>query len=133
MRLSLLQAIHSLHAGNVIAVPTETVYGLAACVDQPRGIEQIFALKGRPRINPLIIHMADVEQMKAYAAFYPPGFEELARAFLARPIDLRIVYPPFACPRDSSCWFAHSRLSSAGACTDAYFASCGRTLGDAVS
>lgn len=75
MRLSLLQAIQSLQAGKVIAVPTETVYGLAACVDQPEAVEQIFALKGRLRINPLIIHVPDMESMKAYAALCPPGFE----------------------------------------------------------
>ncbi len=81
MRISLSEAIDKLRHGQVIAVPTETVYGLAACLDQPQAIEQIFALKGRPRVNPLIIHVANKEAIRSYAAGEPPGFEALAQAF----------------------------------------------------
>lgn len=81
MRISISQAISALRSGQVIAVPTETVYGLAACLDQPNAIEHIFALKGRPRANPLIIHVANWHDIQSYALHYPPGFEDLAEAF----------------------------------------------------
>jgi L-threonylcarbamoyladenylate synthase len=81
MRVSFSQAVSLLQSGQVIAVPTETVYGLAACLDQPSAIEQIFVLKGRPRANPLIIHVADWLDIQRYVLHYPPSFEDLAQAF----------------------------------------------------
>lgn len=88
MRISLEQAATLLKAGNVVAVPTETVYGLAACLDNPLAIEKIFALKGRPRANPLIIHVADRKEIDRYAIDHPPFFEELAEAFWPGPLTL---------------------------------------------
>jgi L-threonylcarbamoyladenylate synthase len=81
MRITLLQAIAMLRSGQVLAVPTETVYGLAACLTQPVTIERIFTLKGRPRANPLIIHVADWHEICHYTTHYPPGFEALAQTF----------------------------------------------------
>ena len=81
MRISLSQAAAALQSGQVIAVPTETVYGLAARLDHSAAIERIFTLKRRPLANPLIIHVADAQEINAYAAHYPPGFEDLASAF----------------------------------------------------
>lgn len=81
MRISLSEATLALCNGQVIAVPTETVYGLAACLDQPEAIEHIFTLKGRPRLNPLIIHVADREEIRPYVTYDPPDFESLAQAF----------------------------------------------------
>ena len=75
MIISLPEAIHMLKSGKVLAVPTETVYGLAACLDCPPAIEAIFALKGRPRTNPLIIHVSGPKEIVEYALDYPPGFE----------------------------------------------------------
>ena len=56
------QAARVLRAGGVVGVPTETVYGLAGCISQPDAIAEIFRLKGRPQDNPLIVHVADLEQ-----------------------------------------------------------------------
>lgn len=81
MRISLSEAIFSLKSGQVIAVPTETVYGLAASLDHPAAIERIFALKSRPLANPLIIHVADVREIEEYVTHYPPEFEILAKNF----------------------------------------------------
>src|SRR5262245_13721526 len=81
MRISPSQAISLLRSGQVMAIPTETVYGLAACLDQPAAIEHIFVLKGRPRANPLIIHVADWRDIQRYVAHYPPDFEVLAQTF----------------------------------------------------
>ena len=79
MRLSLAQAISLLQSGQVIAVPTETVYGLAAGLNHPGAIEQIFELKGRPRSNPLIIHVAHWHDIQHYVTHFPPDFETLAK------------------------------------------------------
>lgn len=81
MRISLLEATSLLRAGQVIGVPTETVYGLAACLDQPAAIDHIFTLKGRPRANPLIIHLADWRDLYQYVIDFPSGFEALAKTF----------------------------------------------------
>ena len=91
MRISLDQAADYLRTGNVIAVPTETVYGLAASLNNPLAIEKIFALKGRPLANPLIIHVADRKAIGPYAEKYPPHFEELASVFW--PGALTLILP----------------------------------------
>lgn len=81
MRISLEQSISLLQSGEVVAVPTETVYGLAACMNHPEAIERIFTLKKRPRSNPLIIHVADWHDIRRYVVNFPPDFEKLAGAF----------------------------------------------------
>lgn len=58
MRISEEQAAERLLQGEVVAIPTETVYGLAASLNHPAAIEAIFSLKGRPHHNPLIVHVA---------------------------------------------------------------------------
>lgn len=66
-RVGLEEAVALLQAGQVVGIPTETVYGLAACLDQPQAVEAIFALKGRPRLNPLIVHVASEREARALA------------------------------------------------------------------
>lgn len=88
MRLSLEQIAAYLQGGNVAAVPTETVYGLAACLHAPHAIEEIFALKGRPLANPLIIHVADRREIADYVRDFPPHFGALAEAFWPGPMTL---------------------------------------------
>ena len=56
-----------LAGGGLVAVPTETVYGLAARADSPEAVARIYAAKGRPDFNPLIVHVRDVEQAQRYA------------------------------------------------------------------
>ncbi len=57
---SLAQAVQLLTAGEIVAFPTETVYGLGALLNQPTAIQKIYTAKGRPSDNPLIIHVPDV-------------------------------------------------------------------------
>lgn len=64
MEISLQQAAQLLQDGEVVGIPTETVYGLAASVEREDGIRKIFALKGRPSNNPLIVHISCLEQLK---------------------------------------------------------------------
>lgn len=79
MRISLEEAVQQLTSGHVVAVPTETVYGLAALLQDPAAIEQVFILKGRPFANPLIIHVASYKGLVPYVSHFPPHFEDLAQ------------------------------------------------------
>ncbi|MEM7665395.1 MAG: L-threonylcarbamoyladenylate synthase [Pseudomonadota bacterium] len=63
------RAAQILESGGLVAVPTETVYGLAARADRADAVAKIYAAKGRPDFNPLIVHVRDVEQAKTIARF----------------------------------------------------------------
>ncbi|KJS15965.1 MAG: translation factor Sua5 [Hoeflea sp. BRH_c9] len=80
-------AIEALRRGDPVAVPTETVYGLAADATNAEAITAIYEAKGRPRFNPLIAHVADIEMAKAQVVFSPLA-EKLARAFWPGPLTL---------------------------------------------
>lgn len=88
MRISLEKTCELLRHGNVVAVPTETVYGLAASLSNPDAIEHIYTLKGRPANNPLIIHVGDSSQVLFYTKDIPPDFEILANTFWPGPMTL---------------------------------------------
>lgn len=66
MRISVLDAINKLKNG-VVAIPTETVYGLAARIDRPSVIENVFTLKNRPRENPLIVHLSSKDELPHFS------------------------------------------------------------------
>jgi L-threonylcarbamoyladenylate synthase len=76
-----------LRAGGLVAVPTETVYGLAARADDGAAVACIYAAKGRPSFNPLIVHVADVVQAETLAVFSPLA-HALADAFWPGPLTL---------------------------------------------
>ncbi|MGI9412668.1 MAG: L-threonylcarbamoyladenylate synthase, partial [Hyphomicrobiales bacterium] len=59
-------AADALRAGKLVAFPTETVYGLGADATSDEAVAAIFEAKGRPRFNPLIVHVLDVEQGRKY-------------------------------------------------------------------
>ncbi|MDF2550451.1 MAG: hypothetical protein K0S07_1518 [Chlamydiales bacterium] len=88
MNLSLEEAGDRLLGGQVVAIPTETVYGLAASIACPDAIRQIFALKNRPADNPLIVHAADLRQVQALTAAFPPEAQALADCFWPGPLTL---------------------------------------------
>lgn len=88
MRITLSQAVQAIQEEQVIAVPTETVYGLAASLSSVQAIQHVFTLKGRPLINPLIIHVADTAQIYPYLSETPPFFYELVEAFWPGPMTL---------------------------------------------
>ncbi|MBM3194269.1 MAG: threonylcarbamoyl-AMP synthase [Chlamydiae bacterium] len=66
MIVSIEKAIELLMSKDVVAVPSETVFGLAASIDSPEAIKKIFEIKGRPPKNPLIVHFASLEQALQY-------------------------------------------------------------------
>jgi L-threonylcarbamoyladenylate synthase len=77
-----------LRDGHLVAMPTETVYGLAANAQQESAVRQVFALKGRPSTNPLIVHLHDAEQASQWAADITPQAKRLMAAFWPGPLTL---------------------------------------------
>ncbi len=82
------RAAELLRAGEVVAVPTETVYGLAGNALNEAAVTRIFAAKARPQFNPLIVHIADAESAMRYAEAMPAAAQKLADAFWPGPLTL---------------------------------------------
>ena len=74
-------AVHILKNGGVVAVPTDTLYGLAACAFEEMAIERVFRLKGRPRGMPLPLLLAEADDISRWAADVPKVARDLARHF----------------------------------------------------
>lgn len=77
-----------LRDGGLVAFPTETVYGLGANALDPDAVERIYAAKGRPGYNPLIVHVANREGARAVVSAWPRRAELLARAFWPGPLTM---------------------------------------------
>lgn len=77
-----------LRAGDIVGMPTETVYGLGADALNPEAVKKIFAAKGRPADHPLIVHLPDASHMVRWAASIPKDAIALARAFWPGPLTL---------------------------------------------
>jgi len=77
-----------LRAGEVAALPTETVYGLAANAFDERAVAKIFQVKGRPANNPVIVHVSSVEMARRCTNDWPDGANKLAGAFWPGPLTL---------------------------------------------
>ncbi len=88
---ALQRAVERLRAGELVGVPTETVYGLAANALDARAVARIFAVKGRPANNPIIVHVASVEMAKQCVNDWPVQAGQLAAAYWPGP--LTIVLP----------------------------------------
>ena len=88
--------------GEVVGVPTETVYGLAANALNRDAVAKIFRAKGRPQDNPLIVHIADFEQIYDLCPAVPPQAKLLAEAFWPGPLTM--IVPKGDCiPNEVSC------------------------------
>ncbi|MCV9963072.1 L-threonylcarbamoyladenylate synthase [Pararhizobium sp. BT-229] len=90
---ALAAACDTLGQGLPVAIPTETVYGLAADATNPDAISRIYEMKGRPRFNPLICHVADFDMAMRYVEFDPIS-QQLARAFWPGPLTLILPMKP---------------------------------------
>ncbi len=84
---AIFEAAQIIRAGGIVAFPTETVYGLGADATQGEAVARIFEAKGRPRFNPLIVHVADLEAAIGLAAFNDKALA-LARHFWPGPLSL---------------------------------------------
>ncbi|MBI5279906.1 MAG: threonylcarbamoyl-AMP synthase [Burkholderiales bacterium] len=85
---ALQEAARTLAAGELVAFPTETVYGLAADAGNDAAVARIFAAKGRPADHPLIVHVADESQLDRFAGEVPPMAHRLVQAFWPGPLTL---------------------------------------------
>jgi len=84
------RALSVLHAGGLVAVPTETVYGLAADASNSDAVRRVFAVKGRPADHPLIVHVGAAAQLGDWAASIPRAAEVLADACWPGPLTLLV-------------------------------------------
>ncbi|MFZ5662727.1 MAG: L-threonylcarbamoyladenylate synthase [Pseudomonadota bacterium] len=81
-------AVAALRRGEVIGLPTETVYGLAADAENADAVRRVFALKGRPADHPLIVHLQGPEALDGWARAFPAEARRLAEAFWPGPLTL---------------------------------------------
>jgi L-threonylcarbamoyladenylate synthase len=91
MRISLEEAVARLINGDVVAIPTETVYGLAADATNDFALQKIFTTKQRPADHPLIVHIADINQVTDWVTDFPEVAVNLAKAFW--PGALTLILP----------------------------------------
>ena len=82
------RAVELLRAGEVVALPTETVYGLAANALDAKAVAKIYEIKGRPAHNPIIVHVADVEMAKQCVTEWPASADQLAKSFWPGPLTM---------------------------------------------
>ena len=82
------EAASLLNAGELVAFPTETVYGLGADATNPEAVARIFAAKGRPTSHPLIVHFSNFNAARAFASDVPDAAARLAEAFWPGPLTL---------------------------------------------
>ncbi|NLA25976.1 MAG: threonylcarbamoyl-AMP synthase, partial [Firmicutes bacterium] len=87
-RKTVAAAAGMIRRGGLVAFPTETVYGLGASAVNRRAIRNIFKAKGRPADNPLIVHVARLEQVKKVTSFIPPEAFKLMSCFWPGPLSL---------------------------------------------
>lgn len=109
MRLSLETAAAQIINGQVVAVPTETVYGLAASLKDVSAIREIFRIKGRPQDNPLIVHVASADDVERMAEEVPDDFRLLASTFWPGPLTMILPVDVNAVPE-----VARAGLATAG-------------------
>lgn len=81
-------AVKALNQGDLVAIPTETVYGLAGSAFSEHTIQKIFQLKNRPFCNPLILHTHSMEEVLKFVQHVPPAAMKLAEAFWPGPLTL---------------------------------------------
>jgi L-threonylcarbamoyladenylate synthase len=81
------RAARIIRDGGLVAFPTETVYGLGADAENPQAVARIFEVKGRPRIDPVIVHVADIDAAMRYGNF-PDSARSLMRQFWPGPLTL---------------------------------------------
>jgi L-threonylcarbamoyladenylate synthase len=92
---AIAQAAQALHDGQLVGLPTETVYGLAANATDDAAVAKIFAAKGRPSDHPLIVHVASVAQVPLFAVQVPDFAQKLMAAFWPGPLTL--ILPRKSC------------------------------------
>ncbi|GHU35626.1 threonylcarbamoyl-AMP synthase [Betaproteobacteria bacterium] len=90
----LAAAVRLLQSGELVAFPTETVYGLGADAANPTAVAKIFAAKGRPAEHPLIVHLSGADYLEQWARDIPSSARKLAEAFWPGPLTLILARAP---------------------------------------
>src|SRR5687768_17064328 len=85
---AIAKAAQILQSGGLVVFPTETVYGLGANALDARAVARIFAAKGRPAINPIIVHVATMDHAKNLVADWPDAAQSLAAELWPGPLTL---------------------------------------------
>jgi L-threonylcarbamoyladenylate synthase len=85
---NIARAAELLRAGSLVALPTETVYGLGADASNRNAVAKIFAAKGRPQDHPVIVHLADMAQLSTWASEVPEVANRLAARFWPGPLTM---------------------------------------------
>src|ERR1700752_3033076 len=88
MTISMKEAAGRIRGGELVAFPTETVYGLGANALDAEAVARIYALKGRPATSPLIVHVASLEMAQSLVATWTEIADRLARRFWPGPLTL---------------------------------------------
>lgn len=91
---NIMQAAEVLRGGGLVVFPTETVYGIGADALNPQAVTGIFAAKGRPADNPLIVHVTSPEHIGPLVRDFPPEAESLAKAFWPGPLTIILPKSP---------------------------------------
>ena len=87
-KASIAKAAELLKQGEIVAIPTETVYGIAASAFDGNAVKKIFEAKGRPQDNPLIVHIDRLEMLDGLVSRVPEGAKKLAEAFWPGPLTI---------------------------------------------
>ena len=86
--VAVTRAVELLRAGEVVALPTETVYGLAANALDADAVAKIYSIKGRPTHNPIIVHVSDLLMAQRCVERWPESAEQLAKSFWPGPLTM---------------------------------------------
>jgi L-threonylcarbamoyladenylate synthase len=92
--IPIAEAAQLIRQGELVAMPTETVYGLAGDALNPAAVQAIFVAKGRPSSDPLIVHIADLDQLAMIARDIPSSFQLLADTFWPGPLTIILPKHP---------------------------------------
>jgi L-threonylcarbamoyladenylate synthase len=95
---SIGEAALALRSNQLVAVPTETVYGLAAPIDNVQSLQRVFQIKERPFFDPLIVHVCSIEMAKSLVTDWPPMAQTLAEIFWPGPLSLVLPKNPLKVP-----------------------------------
>ena len=89
-------AVNLLAKGELVAFPTETVYGLGAIATKEKSVKAVYAAKGRPSDNPLIVTVSDINMVKKYAKEIPERAKKLIKHFWPGPLTILLFVKPGA-------------------------------------
>lgn len=94
LKEEMTKAVDILRAGGLVAIPTETVYGLGADAHNPAAVQKIFQAKQRPSDHPLIVHIGEIDQLHKWAVDISPAAWLLAKTFWPGPLTLILKKVP---------------------------------------